>query len=157
MTYAKCSKADIVGETSQLLQYISPQFLLKSQVKAQDGKSLIMSVILIGIDFSSRWELFISRGNTYFHRSRNDINPREQMKLKLGIFLSLFLKNPIIDRSITHCSIWGESLLRAILFFCSVSKMHICFLSFFPVGIRHQKGIELLRHVHSLSALYAWI
>lgn len=105
MTYAKCSKADIVGETSQLLQYISPQFLLKSQVKAQDGKSLIMSVILIGIDFSSRWELFISRGNTYFHRSRNDINPREQMKLKLGIFLSLFPKNPIIDRSITHCSI----------------------------------------------------
>lgn len=92
MTYTKRSKADIVGETSQLLQYVSPQFLLKSQVKAQDGKSLIMSVILIGIDFSSRWELFISRGNTYFHRSRNDINPREQMKLKLGIFKACFWK-----------------------------------------------------------------
>lgn len=50
MIYKKCFKANVVGETLQLVEYVSPQFL-KSQAKAQDGKSLIISVILIGIDF----------------------------------------------------------------------------------------------------------
>lgn len=37
-------------------------------MKTQGGKSLIITVILIGIDLSSSWELFVSTGNTYFHR-----------------------------------------------------------------------------------------
>lgn len=47
-------------------------------MKTQGGMSLIITVILIGIDLSSSWELFVSAGNTYFHRSRNDINPESE-------------------------------------------------------------------------------
>ena len=71
-------QSEICGETSQLLEYVSVKVLIKSQMKTQGGKSLIITVILIGIDLSSSWELFISAGNTYFHRSRNDIYPKRE-------------------------------------------------------------------------------
>lgn len=48
-------------------------------MKSQGGKSLIITVTLIGIDLSSSQELLISTGNTYFHRSRNDINPKGKL------------------------------------------------------------------------------
>lgn len=49
-------------------------------MNTQGGKSLITTVILIDIDFPSSWEFFISMGDTYFHRIRNDNNPKKKKK-----------------------------------------------------------------------------
>lgn len=53
-------------------------------MNTQGGKSLITTVILIDIDFPSSWEFFISMGDTYFHRIRNDNNPKKKKKKEWG-------------------------------------------------------------------------
>lgn len=74
----------------ELLAYIFSQITKKKyHIETQDGNSLIISIILIAIDFPCSWEFFISMGDT-FHGSRNDMNQIKMNESKIKHFLAYF-------------------------------------------------------------------
>lgn len=78
----------------ELLAYIFSQITKKKyHIETQDGNSLIISIILIAIDFPCSWEFFISMGDT-FHGSRNDMNQIKMNESKIKHFLAYFWITP---------------------------------------------------------------